>query len=259
MAERPIERPGHRYEGIGGGYAEARPSDPRIEAQIRAAIGPVRSVVNVGAGTGNYEPADLRVTAVEPSPTMLAQRTGPVPCVRAVAERLPLVDDAADVATAIFTIHHWTDQGAGLAELGRVAERQVSLVYDNDVTMTMWLLDYFPEVATAPWEVDAPNATTIGRHLDVDEVRTLWVPPDCSDGFTGAYWNRPERYLEPEVQAGMSTLARLDPETRAAGTERLRRAIASGQWDRDHGHLRRADRFDMGYRLVLSRRRTGDR
>ncbi|MEL6981774.1 MAG: class I SAM-dependent methyltransferase [Actinomycetota bacterium] len=248
------ERAGHRYESIGAGYATSRQADPRIAQQLLDAIGDAETVLNVGAGSGNYEPEDRRTLAVEPSPTMLAQRAGTVPVVRAVAEHLPVASDSFDVATAIFTVHHWTDRAAGLQELGRVARRQVCLVYDTEVTFQMWLLHYFPELATAPWEVDAPDAEAIGQHLSVDEVRTVWVPPDCRDGFTGAFWNRPERYLEPAVQAGMSTLAMLERDARAAGTERLADALASGAWDREHGHLRSADRFDMGYRLVLSRR-----
>ena len=246
--------PSHLYETIGQGYAAARPADPRVAGQIADAIGDRGPVLNVGAGTGNYEPTNLAVVALEPSPTMVAQRGNGNPVVRAVAERLPFADDSFAVTTAIFTIHHWSDRAIGLAELGRVAERQVSLVYDLSVTFDMWLLRYFPELATAPWEVDAPDAEAIGRHLDVEEVRVVWVPRDCTDGFTGAFWNRPERYLDPTVQAGMSTLARLDPDIRAAGTERLREAIESGAWDRDHGHLRTEERFDLGYRLVLSRR-----
>lgn len=249
-----MERAGHLYEQIGQGYAAARPADDRIAVQIRDAIGPARSVVNVGAGSGNYEPDDCRVVAVEPSPSMLAQRSTRHPAVRAIAEHLPFPDGTFDVATAFFTIHHWTDRDLGLRELARVATRQVSLVYDMEVTAGMWLLEYFPELSTAPWEVDAPNPETIGQHLHVDEVRILWVPPDCQDGFTGAYWNRPERYLDRAVQDGMSTLARLDPAARAAGTERLRRAIESGEWDDRHGWLRREDSYDMGYRLVCSRR-----
>jgi SAM-dependent methyltransferase len=254
MTAPPPDRPGLRYEAIGRGYASARRADPRIGAQILDAIGPDRPVVNVGAGTGNYEPFDRPVVAVEPSPTMLAQRSGPQPAVRALAEHLPFADDSFAVATAIFTIHHWTDRDAGLGELARVAGRQVCLVYDTVVTATMWLQDYFPELSTAAWEVDAPGPATIARHLTIDEVRVLWVPPDCTDGFTGAYWNRPERYLDPAVQAGMSTLARLDPRARRTGTERLRQAIESGRWDRHHGRLRAETRFDMGYRLVVSRR-----
>ena len=208
--------------------------------------------MNIGAGTGNYESTNYPVVAVEPSPAMLTQRSNPNPTVQAVAEDLPFPDDAFDVATAIFTIHHWTDPYLGLGELARVTRRQVSLVYDRAVSSGMWLPEYFPELATAAWADDAPSPETIAECLTVDDVRVLWVPPDCTDGFTGAYWNRPERYLEPAVQDGMSTLARLDPTTRAAGTARLRAAIESGEWDRRHGWLRTEDRFDMGYRLVLS-------
>ena len=249
------EEPGRRYESIGRGYAGARPADPRIGAQILDAVGPAGPLLNIGAGTGNYEPTDRTVLAIEPSPVMIAQREPGVPVARSVAEALPFPDNSFAAAMAIFTVHHWTDRAAGLSEMGRVAERQVCLVYDTAVTMTMWLLEYFPELATAPWEVDAPNADLIGQYLDVQEVRPVWTPPDCTDGFTGAYWNRPERYLDPVVQAGMSTMARLDPVVRAAGSERLRQAIDSGQWDERHGHLRTADRFDMGYRLVISRRK----
>lgn len=255
MTELPLDESSTRYDTIGHGYARSRRPDPRIETQIFDAIGPARSVINVGAGTGNYEPSDRLVAAVEPSATMVEQRPHRRGCVRAVAEHLPLRDDAAEVVTAFFTIHHWNDQAAGIRELGRVAERQVTLVYDPTMTSQMWLREYFPSLATAPWEVEAPDAERIAQYLEVDEVRIIWVPPDCSDGFTGAYWNRPERYLESEVQAGMSTLSRLTPEARAEGTERLRVGIESGQWDRDHGQLRQAEHFDMGYRLVLSRRR----
>ncbi len=255
MANAEAERDGHRYERIGAGYAQSRQADPRVERQLHDAIGDATSVINIGAGSGNYEPTDRTTIAIEPSPTMLAQRPGIVPVARAVAEHLPVRDDAFDVATAIFTVHHWTDRAAGLRELGRVARRQVCLVYDSAITSQMWLADYFQEMATAAWEVDVPDAAALGQHLDVEEVRTLWVPPDCTDGFTGAFWNRPERYLEPAVQAGMSTLSRLEPEERAAGTKRLTEALESGAWDAANGHLRSQDRFDMGYRLVLSRRR----
>lgn len=250
-----MDNAGRLYEAIGHNYGSARQPDRRIAEQITAAIGAGQSVVNVGAGTGNYEPPDRAVVAVEPSSVMLEQRQNQNATVRAIAERLPFPDDAFDVATAILTIHHWTDRAGGIQELGRVARRQVSWVYDTEVTSRMWLIEYFPELATAPWEVGAPGAASIGEHLEVDEVRVLWVPPDCIDGFSGAFWNRPERYLDPAVQAGMSTLARLEPSALTAGSERLRTAIDSGEWDRRHGHLRNEDRFDMGYRLVLSHRR----
>jgi len=182
---------------------------------------------------------------------MVAQRTNSDPVVRARAESLPFPSGSFDVALAILTVHHWTDRAAGLAELARVSARQVLWVYDTSVTSTFWLMDYFPSIRTAAWEVDAPTPASIGEHLNVREVRAVEVPLDCTDGFSGAYWGRPERYLDPEVQAGMSTLARLDDTERAEGTERLRSALASGEWDAQHGHLRRQDHFDIGYRLTI--------
>ena len=114
MTELPLDESSTRYDTIGQGYARSRPPDPRIEAQIFDAIGSARSVINVGAGTGNYEPRDRLVAAVEPSATMVEQRPDRRCCVRAVAEHLPLRDDAAEVVTAFFTIHHWNDQAAGI-------------------------------------------------------------------------------------------------------------------------------------------------
>lgn len=240
------------YERIGHGYANRRQPDDRVSVQVTDALGDAESVVNVGAGSGNYEPIDRVVLAVEPSPTMLGQRINNNPAVQGSAEALPVASNSFDASMAMFTIHHWTDQAAGLAELARVSKRQVSLIYDTAVTMSYWLLDYFPEVASAPWEINAPTPEWMGQHLKVVEVRELMVPLDCTDGFSGAFWGRPEAYLDPDVQGGMSTLARLDPQVRAAGTQRLADALASGAWDDAYGHLRTQDWFDMGYRLVIT-------
>lgn len=242
----------HRlYEQIGHGYAEARRPDDRVQAQITDALGDAAKVLNVGAGTGNYEPLDRSVIAVEPSPTMLAQRTNSNPTIRGFAESLPFLSNAFDVALALFTIHHWSSAETGLAELARVSLRQVMLIYDTKVTMEFWLLDYFPEVRTAPWEVNAPTPEWLGQHLQIAEIRQLMVPVDCTDGFSGAYWGRPEHYLRPEVQAGMSMLARLDADVLRSGTRRLADELDSGLWDAKYGHLRTQKSLDLGYRLVL--------
>jgi hypothetical protein len=49
-----------RYDDIGTTYAATRRPDPRLAARIHAALGPARTVVNVGAGTGSYEPGPPR-------------------------------------------------------------------------------------------------------------------------------------------------------------------------------------------------------
>jgi len=240
-----------RYERLGPGYARQRVPDPRIASQLMAALGDAPTILNVGAGTGNYEPTDRPVIAVEPSPTMLAQRSSAVPAVRATAEHLPFPDQSFAAALAMFTLHHWSDRQAGLRELGRVSARQVILVYDPAITADLWLCDYFPELRAATWALEAPTASDVAAVLRLVEVRPMLVPFDCTDGFTGAYWGRPETYLEPAVQTGMSPMARLPAEIRAAGTERLRTALRTGEWDRALGHLRSMTELDVGYRLAI--------
>ncbi len=242
-----------RYDSIGQRYAEARRADPRIAEQIRAALGDARHVVNVGAGTGNYEPTDRAVVAVEPSSTMLAQRApGAAPAVQGVAEHLPFADDTFDAAMATLTVHHWSDPAAGLAELRRVADRQVIFVFDRTHIATYWLVDdYFPEYWEMESEQRAPTPAEIGQHLDVRRVEVIPVPADCTDGFGAAYWQRPEAHLDPAVRASMSWLAQLDPAVVERDVARLAAELADGTWESKHGHLRQLDAIDLGYRLVV--------
>jgi SAM-dependent methyltransferase len=243
-----------RYDRIGRSYTRTRRTEPRIAAQIDAALGDVRRVVNVGAGTGSYEPTDREVVAVEPSPTMIRQRAaGAAPVLRAYAESLPFRDATFDAALAIFTVHHWADKRRGLLELARVAKRQVILSYDHVVEQGFWLVeDYFPEIA----ELDDANrgytSLAIGEVLRVERVEPVLVPTDCVDGFMACYWSRPEAYVDPVVQAGISGIARLDPAVRERGTTQLRTDLASGAWDARHGHLRTRAEVDVGYRLIVA-------
>jgi SAM-dependent methyltransferase len=210
-------------------------------------------LVNVGAGTGSYEPTDRRVVAVEPSATMIAQRRGRTRLVtQAVAESLPFPDDSFDAALAVLTVHHWSDREAGLSELRRVARRQVVFFFEPLESHRFWGLDYFEEARELPVERDAPGAELFRRFLEVHEVRPVLVPNDCLDGFGVAFWSRPEAYLDPVVQGGMSWIALLPPEVRARATERLRDDLASGAWDRRYGHLRSLDSYDGGYRIAIA-------
>ena len=243
-----------RYDRIGTTYTRTRRTDPRIAAQIQRALGDARRVVNVGAGAGSYEPSDRDVIAVEPSPTMIAQREREsAPVVRAGAEALPFAEASFDAALAIFTVHHWTDPRRGLAELARVSGRQVILSYDAIIEQSFWLADdYFPEWAALEAGSSGYTATEIGRVLDVRAVGPVMVPADCVDGFAACFWNRPEAYLEPDVQAGISGLARLDADVRRRGTDQLRADLESGAWDQRHGQLRALTERDFGYRLIVA-------
>jgi len=243
-----------RYDRIGTTYARTRRTEPRVAAQIHAALGDAGRIVNVGAGTGNYEPGDRDVIAVEPSPTMIAQRSDDsAPVLRAFADALPFRDATFDAALAIFTVHHWRDTRRGLLELARVARRQVILSYDAIVEQGFWLVDeYFPEIAALDDDNRAYTSQAIAGVLHVQRAEPVLVPADCVDGFMACYWRRPEAYVDPDVQAGISGLARLAPEVRARGTERLRADLASGAWDARHGHLRTLTALDVGYRLIVA-------
>jgi SAM-dependent methyltransferase len=238
------------YDRIGADYAALRRPDPRIAAPLLAALGAARSIVNVGAGTGSYEPAGARVVAVEPSAAMIAKRApAAAPAVRAVAEALPFADSSFDAAMAVLTIHHWRDPAAGLAELRRVARGPVVLL-TFDPADRPWLTDYLPALARLD-AAQMPPLDLYARILGPVEIAPVLVPHDCSDGFLYAYWRRPHLYLDPRRRSGSSSFWALDDV--ADGLERLRADLASGAWHRRYAALAGADCYDAGYRLVIAR------
>jgi SAM-dependent methyltransferase len=211
-------------------------------------------VVNVGAGTGSYEPADREVTAVEPSQAMIDQRPpGSAPCVRAAAEALPFGDGSFDAALAVMTVHHWDDLDRGLAELARVArDRIVILTWDPGVAAESWLTaEYLPELR----ELDVfrfASPATLAERLGGAEVIPVPIPADCRDGFIEAFWARPEAYLDPTVRQGMSGMRAMDPVVVERAMARLAADLAGGDWDRRHGDLRERAEMELGYRLLLA-------
>jgi len=246
--------PAPRYDDIGRVYARHRRPDPRIAAQLWSALGDAATIVDVGAGTGSYEPPGRAVVAVEPSPVMARQRPpGSPPVVRAVAEALPFADGAFDAALGVFTIHHWGDVEAGLREMGRVARRIVLMTFDPARHEDFWLItDYVPEMLQLPtWRTPGPEQ--VAAILGADRIETVPVPADCIDGFNWAFWRRPEMYLDPEVRACMSGMAMLPEALVAERMGRLRADLADGTWEARHGHLRRLDVADGGLRLVVRR------
>jgi SAM-dependent methyltransferase len=242
-----------RYDHVGHDYARTRRPDPRIAAQIEQPLAGMSSIANIGAGTGSYEPA-ATVVAVEPSHVMIAQRhPDSAPAVRAAAENLPLATDSVDATLAVLTAHHWQDLDRGLAELARVARRRVViLTWDHAVTKGFWLLrDYLPG-ATA---TDARLAIPINRFDELPGVVSISpvpVPHDCVDGFAGAYWRRPEAYLDPRIRAGMSLFTQTTDPAVNEQLAVLRDELRSGEWHRRNGQLLNRTTFDLGYRLVVA-------
>jgi SAM-dependent methyltransferase len=244
------------YEQHGQTYSRFRQPDPRIAQRVRRALGDARTVLNVGAGAGSYEPSDRWVLAVEPSATMRRQRPpGAAPAIVARAEALPLDDDAVDAAMACVTIHHWEPPEAGLVEMRRVARhRVVVLTFELDA-LPQWQQDYLADgliIERPRFPSMESVAARLGGEVTVEKVPT---PSDCLDGFFEAFWNRPEALLDPEVRASQSMWALLDPAVERRIVERLRADIASGAWDTEHGHLRDMEEFDGALRLVISEAR----
>jgi SAM-dependent methyltransferase len=240
------------YDEIGVNYSDFRRADPRIEARVWAALGDARSVVNVGAGTGSYEPRDREVIAVEPSSLMIAKRpNGAAPALQGVAEALPLDDQSIDAAMAIFTIHHWNDLDAGLAEMRRVARKRVVLAtIDAEVNAQVWTLaEYFPAAMRAE-EEKMPSMRRLEELLPGAELEAVPMPNRCQDEFTSALWDRPEMFLDPAVLRASSLWHTLPPEEIEAGQARLRADLESGRWDERHGRLRTLPELDIGLRLI---------
>lgn len=241
-----------RYDEIGVGYALGRRTDPRWLAPVLNALGSAASVVDVGSGTGSYEPPGRRVVAVEPSAEMIRQRPpGAAPVVRAVAEALPFAAGAFDAALAVLTVHHWPGWRRGLAELRRVARRQVVLAYDTARHNDFWLVrEYVPEVAEL--ERSRPSAPEIADALGATSVLELPVPWDFTDGVFPAYWRRPEAYLDPAVRRSCSALAQTSPDAVERGMAKLRADLASGRWQAEHAELLDRSEWDAGFRLIVA-------
>jgi SAM-dependent methyltransferase len=239
------------YDTIGATYTVTRRTEPRIAAQVWAALGDARTVLNVGAGTGSYEPSDRNVTAVEPSAVMRAQRpAGAAQCVAAIAESLPFEDRSFDAAMAFATVHHWQDPIAGLLEMRRVARRVV--VFTCDTTDRSWrrrfwlTRDYLPEVAASRVGLASELARAIGARME-----PVLIPWDCADGFFEAYWRRPGAYLDERVRRGISVWARVGPDAEHRAVRSLRDDLASGRWAERNRDLLDLDAAELGLRLLI--------
>jgi SAM-dependent methyltransferase len=244
---------GERY---GRAYGAQRRTDPRIASQVHAALGSAQTILNVGAGTGSYEPVDRQVLAVEPSPIMRSQRPSErVRAINAVAEALPLDDEVVDASMALFTIHQWLDPEQGLRELRRVSRGPVVvLTFDGEALDEFWLGDYVPDLITFARK-RYPAIDTIQSILGgTSTVEPVPIPRDCLDGFAESFYGRPERFLDPAVRQAQSAwryVAQADEEKAVA---RLRDDLTSGAWDQRYGKLREFHQYEGALRLIVSRR-----
>ena len=239
------------YEHVAADYVKVRTPDRRIEAAIHAALGGAESVVNVGAGTGSYEPSDRFVVAVEPNASMTAQRSaGAAPVVRAFAEHLPLRDGRFGAALVVLSIHHWRSVTQGLEELRRVARERIVILTRDPSSTGFWLVqDYFPQILSLDQKT-FPRLEELEATLGPIEVIPLPIPHDCTDGFLGAYWRRPHAYLEKKVTAGMSAFSRVSQV--GDGLKRLKRDLDAGFWHERHGDLLDRESLEIGYRIVVA-------
>lgn len=251
MSKEDVQDAGALYDVIGRTYAVGRRTDPRIAAVIWAALGDAETVLNVGAGTGSYEPTDRDVTAVEPSAVMREQRpAGAAPCVAASAEALPFADRTFDAAIAVLTDHHWSDPIAGLREMQRVAHRVVVFQWDNATLPSYWLVrDYVPEFGVA--STGRPSLTERAAVLGAS-MRPVAIPSDCVDGFFHCYWNRPAAYLDPDVRRNTSVWARLGPTIEQRAVDALATDLESGRWHAQNAELIDLDEADVGARLLTA-------
>jgi len=248
-----VKRP--RYDSIGHGYSRLRREDPLIRGRILASLGSARTVVNVGAGAGSYEPVDRFVVAIEPSQVMAAQRQSTsAPVIRAVAQELPLCDGAVDAAMAILSLHHWDkSQERGVRELRRVARGPVViLTYDAEVSGAMWLMaEYLPEVAALDREI-FPTPSLIKEWLgSAVTIEPVPIRRDTPDWMLGAFWAHPERVLNAAARAATSGFARMPPVVVERVLAKLGSDLADGSWDAKHGELRFMDEYDAGLRQIV--------
>jgi SAM-dependent methyltransferase len=247
--------PGFDYDSGGQEYSGVRRADPRIAAKILAALSDAKRVLNVGAGTGSYEPTDRYVVPLEPSGVMRAQRPRDLaPALAGSAEAIPFDDGAFDAAMALLTVHHWKDRARSLREIRRVTRGPiVILTFDPAAATDFWMKDYAPEIA----EIERQRYGTIDSITTAlggtPEVMSIDVPRDCTDGFQVAFYARPEAFLDPRVRRSQSAWSFLAPGVEERIVEAIDEDITSGRWDLKYGHLRQQPAIQCKLRLIVVR------
>lgn len=242
------------YGSIGTVYKNYRIPDTRIAACVHAALGEARTVLNIGAGTGSYEPADRDVTAVEPSATMRAKRAPHLsPAIDAFAEKLPFPDRSFDASMGTFTVHQWSDLDAGLSEVRRVTHGPVVfLTCDPMLLKTYWLYEYAPEVIETEASRYPPLAKLASGLGGAVKFTSVPIPLDCTDGFNDAYYGRPEMLLDANARLACSAWSFVEPAAIVRFENKLADDLANGTWDARYGYLRRQQYFEGALMLVIA-------
>ncbi len=240
------------YDQIGINYSVSRGTDPKIAKTLYAELEGATRIINIGAGTGSYEPVHIDLVAVEPSSEMIAQRHQDAhPVKQASAEKLPFDDNTFSHAMTILSMHHWVDKPAAFAEINRVAtDKFVAITWDPQ-SEPFWLTrDYFPEI----YEMDRaifPYLDEFVEHFDDVKMETLLVPSDCEDGFFAAFWKRPGAYLDPKVRQATSPFSNV--ENLDESLQRLEDDLKSGAWAKRNEAFLSANAWDVGYRLITAK------
>jgi SAM-dependent methyltransferase len=239
-----------KYDTIGINYSELRKPDPRVAAVIENALGTAETILNVGAGTGSYEPPGRQVVALEPSLQMIRQRgANAARVIQGCAEELPFKDDSFDASMATLTVHHWTDKERGLREMRRVTRGRIVLLTFDPSHRGAWLTEYLPELVALD-ELQMPGMPDYERWLGPVQISPVPIPHDCTDGFLHAYWRRPAAYLDARIRSGSSAFRSI--KNAEEGLTRLQEDLDSGEWERRHSELLTLDVYDVGYRLIVS-------
>lgn len=239
------------YDTIGANYSDLRKPDTRIENLISEALGDAKTVLNVGAGAGSYEPQDRSVQAIEPSIEMIRQRSAfAAPVIQGYAENIPFDDQSFDASMAILTVHHWADKEKGLKEMRRVTRGQIVILTFDPLHQQFWLADYIPELITLD-EAQMPRMSEYEKWLGAVDIQPVPIPHDCTDGFLCAYWRRPSAYLDPKIRAAISCFWAMENISPALKT--LSSDLESGAWEQRYSALLDLEECDLGYRLVTTK------
>jgi SAM-dependent methyltransferase len=240
------------YDAIGINYSVTRCTDPKIAKQLYAEFQGATRIVNIGAGTGSYEPDNVELVAVEPSSEMISQRKpGSHRVEKASAEKLPFDDGSFSHAITVNSMHHWKDRALAFSEINRVAtERFVAITWDPS-SEPFWLTrDYFPEI----YEMDKrifPDMKEFDGYFDQVKVRPLQIPSDCQDGLLAAFWKRPEAYLSSKVRQSISPFAKI--ENLSEGLRKLEDDLATGAWAKNNHAILSQSSLDVGYKIISAR------